>query len=80
MAKLSFTVHVYIFEYVCVCACVSGKRGVKAAVTLSQDHMLAVRHVVKKLTSNPDTQTHTPTRTHTTMYLKYFDFMQQHFR
>lgn len=33
-----------------------------ATVTLSQDHMLAVRHAVKKLTSNPpNTHTHTHT-------------------
>lgn len=31
----------------CMCSCVYGERGVKAAVTLSQDHILAVRHAVK---------------------------------
>ncbi len=61
----------------CICVCVYGERGVKAAVTLSQDHMLAVRHAVKKLTSNPqNTHTHTYTHTHThTHTLLYFEIV-----
>lgn len=55
--------------HVCVSMCFSAggwadervyvKRGMKTAVMLSQDHMLAVRDAVKKLTSKP-CNTHTP--------------------